>query len=298
MTMKISTKHLFLSRFLTEYKNNCWPPTMKRRKKANQLAESIEIQNASTSRIYCLPPELVLDIAERMQPSDKYCLRLVCRRYALLLYDVQNVNMGVHEWEALKERLVRDVENERSFKLAEEERQAELFCLISHATHPKRMFTAAEMLRSPHIPECHGANLTFRLCSHYYLTHDQMKPRMPHWRFEQSWDCCTRLQNFADDTWRVSGNPTKTNIGGNGDLTIVDIQQHLKQLAQPLCPHLHTDGIYVQQSIQENNWRLQKIPCKESRLPVYIVYTSFIRCLVENCETTLMICSHERTIST
>lgn len=290
--------HVSLSRFLTEYKNNCWPPTMKRRKKANQLAESIEIRNASNSHIYRLPPELVLDIAERMQPSDKYCLRLACRRYALLLHDVQNVDMEVHEREVLKERLVRDVENERYFKLAEEERQAELLCSACHATHPKRMFTAAEMLRSPHIRRCHGANLAFRICSHYYLTYDQLKSRISDWRFEQSWYCCTRLQNLADDTWRVSGHPSWTIIAGTGDLSIIDIQQHLKQLAQPLCPHLRTDGIYVQQSLQKKDRRLQKIPYKESRLPAHTVYTSFIRCFVENCETTLMVCSHERIIST
>jgi len=248
--------HVFLSRFLTEYKNNCWPPTMKRRKKANQLAESIEIRNASTSHIYRLPPELVLDIAGRLQPSDKHCLRLACRRYALLLHDVQNVDMEVHEREVLKERLVRDVENERYFKLAEEERQVELLCSACHATHPKRMFTAAEMLQSPHTRKCHGANLAFRICSHHYLTYDQMKLYMPHWRYEKGWDCCTRVQNFADDTWRVSGHPSKTDIAGTGNLTIVDVQQHMKQLALPLCPHLHTDGIYVQQSLQKNNLRL------------------------------------------
>jgi hypothetical protein len=297
--------YLCLSRFFTKCKNNCWLPTMKRRKKANQLVQSIEIRNANSSHIYRLPPELVLDIADQLQPLDKRCLRLSCRRYGLLLQDERKVKMDVYEREELKERAIRDVENERYFKLAEteilsDEVVADLLCSACHSIHPRRMFDAAEMLQSPHTRRCHGAKLGFYICPHYYITYDEIKSRMrlPGRRFGMGWDTCTRLRRYADGTWTCNGSLITTVIGGTGVLTMTDIRQHFKQLALRLCPHIHTDGIYVQQSLQEDSRQLHRVPWKWSRLPVTLVHTIIIDCFAHECEMSLEIFSHERTIST
>ena len=51
-----------------------------------KLAEVCEIFNAEFSVLHRLPPEVLLDISDRLDAADQFSLRLTCRRYRKLLH--------------------------------------------------------------------------------------------------------------------------------------------------------------------------------------------------------------------
>lgn len=232
--------------------NYLWPEKRDREPEANERAEELELCNAEFCPIYQLPPELLLDITQRISRTDRLALQLSSRRFASFIQRTSKATPRRIDKKRLKERLGRD----SYFKLAEAEARnlatvSELLCSHCQQAHPWSHFDRREILKSGHIRCCKGASRPFRVCRHVTVKHDQLtKPNRVGMFGEYYYGprCATCTNFYFSRTFRSPMTVLQYfcsrklgKIYGSNRLYRTRLQQEFRQSAWRVCPHMRTD---------------------------------------------------------
>ncbi|KAH7386070.1 hypothetical protein BKA66DRAFT_461429 [Pyrenochaeta sp. MPI-SDFR-AT-0127] len=237
-----------------------WPPAIKRRHKANTLAEAHETYNNNSSLIYQLPPELILDVTDHLQTVDIFSLQLTCRRYTCLLQSRSRYKVTSHDRALLWDRLERD----RYYRLAQAEacdvrNLHSILCSFCRDSHDKAQFQVSEVYKSPHIRKCMGSTGLLRICKHLALSFSEVQERLTkdtnircmHWPFS---GCTTLFMSQVKHKYRVFHIDDLFWNEFDSSMTLLrsTIQEILMKLAKPVCPHMRTDSPAFQQAILDS----------------------------------------------
>jgi hypothetical protein len=277
----------------------------RRRKAADKEAKEVEIRNFRLSLLHRLPPELILCILDHVEGVDALSFYLSCRRYAFLMKPELKSRMSKSDKKELKERLGRD----RYSKLAEAESSdvaslKKLLCMRCRSSHPQSMFHESEMIQSPHVRCCNGIKNVFRACPHLELTFDEDKAELG----SNGQGICPLTCNMYpriltgygrhDGFWFVS-NIVRSIILEDEGVSRDQVQTILRNLAEPLCPHMRTDSPYVQDRLSTASSNRSRISTsRRIRSPFDKLYdfaypfeTAKIRidCVAKNCMSGLKI---------
>jgi hypothetical protein len=179
-----------------------------------------------------------------------------------------------------------------------------LLCSRRRFSHPRSMFRESETLQSPHVPCCNGGRNVIRACPHLLLTFDEVKAELG----SNGQGICPLGCNMYpriltgygrhDGFWFFSGILRLIVLEDEG-VSRAQIQTTLRDLSEPICPHMRTDSPYVQH-------RLSIVSCHRSHMSIahrirspfdkrydftYPFETAKMRidCVAKNCMTGLKI---------
>ena len=305
-------RSLELRKTITDY---FWPEKRDRQPEANERARELELGNAEFCSIYQLPPELLLNITQRISRVDRLAFQLSSRKFASFM---QRTNQATPrridkkkcriDKKKLKERLRRDA----YFKLAEAEATnlatlPQLLCSHCRQPHPWSSFDRKEILQSGHTRRCKGASRAFRVCRHVAVTHDQLtKPNRVGMFGEYYYgpQCATCTNSYFSRTSRspktavlqyfASKALGKTHAANR--IYRTRLQQDFRQSAWQLCPHMRTDDADFQTRLLSTpldpplwSFTLQSEPVTDVFAEPYIGADMCISCRHKHCNTNVRI---------
>ena len=252
-----------------------------------------------------LPNELLLEITEYLKYPDRFCFISTSRRLRHVLLHTMNdssVTLTASGSKQVARRLEKDWFSREAI---EEEKQGnymmleQLLCGHCRIKHEKLAFSSDEILHPPTERLCYGAEGWFRLCSHKSFTFKDLK-RYTYFQDSQetALTCCNHKPT---DAYRC-----ELIIGGSGifkgerswrllDISNSDqkrvycrpVQDALRELAEPICPHMNTADVAVFKRLHKESVRYtphhfsKRTYCGTLSTPD----DSVIHCLHPDCDT-------------
>ncbi len=231
-----------------------------------QLASSIERQNAENCLIYRLPPEILLDMADLLETMDFLALSYTSRWFNALLQKPNPLRCSTAvDRYVIRNRLKKD---DFAVLVAAEiwtPWKKTLLCQACQSSHDNSFFTAEQrQVRSGLERKCMGSYGKVQICAHYRLNRVELRGNF--FPFSRTYMCevpapeeqggylCGRA-DYVSQVFSKTFIQGKLRKGGE-PLCWSTVATRLKEANQYICPHMHSADKTLLQQLRKN-WKAQ-----------------------------------------